>query len=52
MPAYFYSTMHTVSLFAEKDPATLIVSIDWVHATRPNRIEGAPDCFRIDSEIE
>ena len=44
--------MYTVSLFKEKSPSSLLVSIDWVHANKPVRIVGAPDCFVIDSEIE
>ncbi len=44
--------MYTVSLFREKDPSTLLVSIDWVHATKPQRLVGAPDCLVIRSEVE
>jgi len=44
--------MYTISLFRERDPATLLVSIDWVHATKPQRLVGAPDCLVIRSEIE
>ncbi len=44
--------MYTVSLFREINPATLLVSIDWVHATKPARLEGAPDCLVIRSEVE
>ncbi len=44
--------MYTVSLFRERNPATLITSIDWVHATKPARLVGAPDCFTIRSDLE
>lgn len=44
--------MYTISLFKDKDPSTLLVSIDWVHAMRPHQLLGAPDCFLIESDIE
>lgn len=51
-PCYINMNMYTVNLYEMKDPSTMIVSQDLVHANLPTNIGGAPNCFTMNADKE
>mmetsp|Transcript_20788 Transcript_20788/g.23509 ORF Transcript_20788/g.23509 Transcript_20788/m.23509 type:complete len:287 (-) Transcript_20788:6-866(-) len=44
--------MYTLSLFLGEDPSKLLRSMDLIKAGQPQKMTGAPTCFKISSDIE